>query len=64
MSETPLQGSRLVIEEIPVTVFCHRCNEKRVLESVQSFTCPECGTLTGDVVQGRELEVFALEVEE
>jgi hydrogenase nickel incorporation protein HypA/HybF len=62
--DTPLQGSRLLIEEVPVAVFCPQCRAKRVLESVQSFTCPECGSLTGDVLQGKELEVFALEVEE
>ena len=62
--DTPLEGSRLLIEEIPVAVFCPRCNEKRVLESVQSFTCPDCGTPTGDVLEGKELEVLALEVEE
>jgi len=62
--DTPLEGSRLLIEEVPVTVFCRGCKEKRVLESVQSFTCPECGLPTRDVLQGKELEVFALEVEE
>jgi len=62
--DTPLQGSRLLIEEIPVTVFCLQCKDKRVLESVQSFTCPRCGALAGEVLQGKELEVFALEVEE
>jgi len=62
--DTALEGSRLVIEEVPVAVLCPRCNKKRVLASVQSFTCPECGAPAGDVLQGRELEVFALEVEE
>jgi hydrogenase nickel incorporation protein HypA/HybF len=62
--ETPLAGSRLVIEEVPVAVFCPHCKERRVLDSVQSFVCPECGAPAGAVVQGRELEVFALEVEE
>ncbi len=62
--DTPLQGSRLLIEEIPVAVFCQKCKEKRVLESVQLFACPECGTPSGEVLQGKELEVFALEVEE
>lgn len=61
--DTPLQGSRLLIEEVPVTVFCPQCQQKRVIESVQSFTCPECGASTGEVLQGKELEVFALEVE-
>jgi len=31
---------------------------------VQLFQCPECGTATMDVRQGKELEVFALEVRE
>jgi hydrogenase nickel incorporation protein HypA/HybF len=62
--DTPLVGSRLVVEDIPITIFCEQCGETRVLASVQSFCCPECGTPTMDVRQGRELEVFALEVEE
>jgi hydrogenase nickel incorporation protein HypA/HybF len=62
--DTPLAGSRLIIEDVPVTVFCRHCKQNRVLASLQSFTCPDCGTPTAEVVQGKELEVFALEVEE
>jgi len=62
--DTPLEGSKLIIEEVPVAVFCPLCKEKRVLPSVQSFTCPECGTPSGQVLQGKELEIFALEVDE
>jgi len=62
--DTPLAGSKLLIEDIPVVVFCPQCQDTRTLTSVQSFTCPECGTPTMDVRQGKELEVFALEVEE
>jgi len=62
--DTPLEGSRLLIEEIPVMVFCPQCKEKRVLESVQLFNCPECASPAGEVLQGKELEVYALEVEE
>jgi hydrogenase nickel incorporation protein HypA/HybF len=62
--DTPLEGSRLIVEDIPVAVFCPQCKEKRVLASMQSFTCPECGTRSGEVLQGKELEVFALEVQE
>jgi len=62
--DTPLAGSRLIVEDLPVIVFCPRCEAKRTLSTVQCFECPDCGTLTGDVVQGKELEVFALEVEE
>lgn len=62
--DTPLVGSQLVVEEMPVIVFCSQCNESRTLPSVQMFTCPNCGAPTGNIIQGRELEVFALEVEE
>lgn len=62
--DTPLAGSRLIVEDVPVAVFCPTCNETRVLDSVQSFLCPQCGRPTMDVRRGKELEVFALEVAE
>jgi hydrogenase nickel incorporation protein HypA/HybF len=62
--ETALQGSKLIVEDVPVAVFCPHCKKMQVLPSVQSFECPECGTPSMDVRQGKELEVFALEVEE
>jgi hydrogenase nickel incorporation protein HypA/HybF len=62
--DTPLAGSRLIVEDVPVTVFCPRCQDTRGLQSVQSFLCPQCATPTMDIRQGKELEVFALEVEE
>ncbi|HKT87152.1 MAG TPA: hydrogenase maturation nickel metallochaperone HypA [Candidatus Sulfotelmatobacter sp.] len=62
--ETPLQGSQLIVEDMPVVVFCPRCKDQRQLASLQSFACPACGTPTMDIRQGKELEVFALEVEE
>lgn len=61
--DTPLQGSRLIIEEIPIVVFCSQCQVRRTLSSMQWFCCPECGTPTGDVLQGKELEVVSLEIQ-
>lgn len=62
--DTPLQGSRLIVEEVPAVVFCPQCREPRALPSVQLFQCPECGTPTMDLRRGKELELFALEVED
>jgi len=62
--DTALQGSRLIVEDVPVVVFCPQCQQRRTLTSVQSFSCPECGSPTRDILQGKELEVFALEVQE
>jgi hydrogenase nickel incorporation protein HypA/HybF len=61
---TALMGSRLIVEDIPVIVFCALCQKECPLRSVQLFVCAECGAPTMDVRQGKELEVFALEVQD
>jgi hydrogenase nickel incorporation protein HypA/HybF len=59
---TLLAGSRLLIEEVPVLIYCARCEANRDIESLSSFSCAACGTPGADVVQGREIEVVALEL--
>lgn len=61
---TPLQDSRLIIEDVPVIVFCPKCQAERTLPGMQWFYCPECATPTPDVLHGKELEVVALETQE
>ena len=60
---TPLEGSQLLIEEIPVEVFCPQCDGPRLV-STQWMCCPDCGTPTPTVLRGKELEVAALEIKE
>jgi len=62
--DTPLKGARLVVEDVPVLIFCRNCQAERPVHSVQLFCCAECGTPSAEVVQGKELEVVALEIEE
>ncbi len=61
---TALEGTRLVVEEVPLTIYCPTCNTEVALEGIQSLRCPLCGELSGDVRRGRELEIVALEVKE
>jgi hydrogenase nickel incorporation protein HypA/HybF len=61
---TMLEGSRLVIEEVPVVIYCSDCQAEQIVESIQRFCCPKCGALSSDVVRGRELEFVAMEIEE
>jgi hydrogenase nickel incorporation protein HypA/HybF len=61
---TGLQGSRLVVEDIPIEVYCSKCVAPRRLESVQWFVCPECKSPVSEVIDGRELQVFALEIQQ
>lgn len=61
---TALEGSRLVIEEVAAVAFCPTCEVARALDSIQHFCCSVCGALTPELLQGKELEVVALEFSE
>ena len=61
---TPVDGARLVIEEVPVMVFCPECRAERAANEAGGLRCSVCGTLARDVTRGRELELTALEVSE
>ncbi len=60
---TTLEGSELIIEEIPVVVYCPACQAETEIASLQRFCCMVCGTLTSEIVRGKELEVVALEIQ-
>jgi hydrogenase nickel incorporation protein HypA/HybF len=60
---TLLEGSSLEIEELPVKIFCAPCNQVQDLPDIQRFRCPVCGTPSGDLRQGKELEVGSIECE-
>jgi hydrogenase nickel incorporation protein HypA/HybF len=62
--DTPLAGSALVVNILPVVVHCAPCGQDVEIESVQSFRCPRCGALSMDLRQGRELEIEAIEIDE
>lgn len=62
--DTPLAGAALVVRALPVVVHCAACGADEEIAGVQSFRCPRCGVAVGDVRQGRELEIEAIEIEE
>jgi hydrogenase nickel incorporation protein HypA/HybF len=59
---SPLAGSRLVIESIPLVIYCDACQKDRTPPSVYELSCPDCGTPGQKIVTGREIEVASLEV--
>ncbi|MBV8073162.1 MAG: hydrogenase maturation nickel metallochaperone HypA [Acidobacteriaceae bacterium] len=61
---TPLEGSTLEIEEIPVALYCTSCGRQQPAVSVHCLCCAVCGTPSSDIKAGLELEVFALELME
>ncbi|HWG47162.1 MAG TPA: hydrogenase maturation nickel metallochaperone HypA [Gemmataceae bacterium] len=60
---TSLAQTELVIEEVPLLAHCSVCAADHPLVSIQDLRCPVCGNPTPDILSGRELEVYAIEVE-
>lgn len=58
---TCLEGSSLIIEDIPIRIDCGRCGGERGAVSLQCLECADCRT-PGPVVSGAELQMCALEV--
>lgn len=59
---TTLDSVQLVIDEVPVMIYCPRCQAPRSVRSIQQLTCTECDTPSAEILQGRELQVTALEL--
>lgn len=61
-AETIAEGSRLCIEEIPLVVFCERCEDERAPLPGTGLLCPNCGTPSPRIVHGREMQLVSMEV--
>ena len=62
--DTPLAGSRLIIEESPLIVWCPKCRVERSLNSPQLLRWPECSAPTPKIISGRELQIVGLEIDD
>ena len=60
---TSVEGAELEIEEIPVMGKCRGCGAESRLESFP-LQCAACGGLDLEILQGEELYVESLELEE
>jgi len=60
--DTACQGATLGIDEIPLSVWCPRCDSPQTLADCCHFICPACGTPTPRILTGRELELVSLEI--
>ena len=63
-ADTDLAGARLHITDLPVTIYCERCDAIQELPGIQSFRCPVCQTPSADIRQGQELDIESIELAE
>jgi hydrogenase nickel incorporation protein HypA/HybF len=61
--DTPLAGCRVEIEKIPPLFRCAACGQTYTGDGYFA-ACGHCGALGGELMQGDELTVAELEVEE
>ena len=61
-NDTLVEGAILTIIEVPVAVYCSKCERQVELPGIQSFCCPICQTPSADIRQGQELEVETIEI--
>jgi hydrogenase nickel incorporation protein HypA/HybF len=60
--DTPLAGSTLEIESLPVKAVCRKCGLSFEAHDF-IFICPNCESGDNEVTQGQELEIAFLEAE-
>jgi hydrogenase nickel incorporation protein HypA/HybF len=61
---TLLEGSSLAIQIIPLMFHCPRCDRAVEPAALHDWHCPQCSAALSQIVQGRELELIAIEVED
>lgn len=61
---TLVAGAELVIEPVAVQVQCDHCAAPRTLTPPFVFRCPVCGQPVARLLQGRELQIESIEIEE
>jgi len=59
--DTPLDGCRLDIEQLPAEARCQKCRLTFAVED-NWFQCPRCGALGSDLLTGNELELTSLDL--
>lgn len=55
-------NAELIIEEIPMTVRCHRCDKISLIEEL-ILICPNCVTTNIEIISGKELILETIEGE-
>lgn len=61
-ARTLAAGAELVIDAVPARAWCATCAREFGAGRGFVFLCPVCGELSGDLRQGRELELARIEM--
>jgi hydrogenase nickel incorporation protein HypA/HybF len=59
--KTPLDGSKLIINELPLLISCSNCEAEMEIEP-PIFVCPTCGSSQIKIISGTELYIEEIEL--
>lgn len=59
---TSLAGSRLIVEDVPLRIYCSGCRMERAPRSLYELCCSACSAPAERIAQGNEMELKAFEV--
>jgi hydrogenase nickel incorporation protein HypA/HybF len=63
IADGPLRNSRLRTEMVDVLAECEECGQKFKVENYR-FICPECDKPTSNILEGKELRIVKIILEE
>ena len=61
---TRVEGAALIVEHVPVRIFCTACDAEHTLASPNAMRCPVCAMPAARLIQGREIQLDTIEIEE
>lgn len=57
---TSIEGARLIIDEVPLKIYCSQCEKEHVLPKPIPMKCPTCNQSTDEILEGKEIELHSL----
>ena len=60
--ETIAAEATLDVEAVPARAYCAACAEEFGVDGGYIISCPRCGQFSGDLRQGREMELSRIEM--
>lgn len=61
--DSPFKDAVLYTENVDVLAECENCSQSFKVKNYQ-FICPECNTPTSKIIEGKELEIYKIILEE
>ena len=61
---TICDGAEFVMNIQPVVLYCRACGHEATLEGELVLSCAQCGSLETNIVDGEEMYLMSLEMEE